>query len=135
MRLDEITVGRAAQKLIQDTLRQIAREGNAAASEFDNTGKTKIASAGAENLVTVIFLLGDRPRAAGSMRFAGTGKDQDELDFEQKQQRAKDLADTLVTRLGDFIYIEDYSIDESGPAYSPSINLFMVSDGFTGTEL
>lgn len=139
MRLDEILnekVDPAGQKLIKDTLLQMAREGNDAAREWANGfGKTRHKIVGDGNLVTVKFMLGDGPHAAGSMRFAGGGKTEDELDFEHKEQRAKDLADELVHRLSDFIHIEDYSIDSNEPGYRPSVNLFMVSDGFMGNKI
>jgi len=130
MRLDEITeaVSSAGKKIIKDTLLQMAREGNDAAREFSDFKAMQIT--GNDNLVTVRFMLGQGPRAAGSMKFAGGGKTQDELDFEHKQQRAKDLADELVQRLDDFIVIEDHSIDDNEPGYRPSVNLFMVSDAF-----
>jgi len=129
MRLNEI-VGIAGQKIIKDTLLQMRREGNKAAAEISHY---KIV--GGDNLVTVKFMLGDGPRAAGSMSFASSGKTHDELDFESKQQLAKDLAEELVQRLGDFIHIEDYGIDSNEPGYQPSVDLFMVSDGFTGNQL
>lgn len=133
MRLDEI-VDKAGQKLIKDTLRQLAAEGNENASEF-TAGYDQVKITGSDNLVTVRFMLGRHARAAGTMSFAGSGKTQDEINFERKQKRAKVLAKDLMTRLGDFIHIEDYSIEDNPPGYPASVNLFMVSDGFIGNEL
>ena len=86
MRLDEIKtsgVDIAGQKLITDTLTTLSRENFAGARDFVGHRKFKIN--GSDNLVTVKFMLGDGPRAAGSMSF-GTGVTQDELDFDKKEK-------------------------------------------------
>ena len=80
MRIKEIVqegVDPAGQKLIKDTLYQMAREGNKAASEFSDSKKHRIV--GDENLVKVKFMLGNHPRAAGSMSFVGSGTTEDEI--------------------------------------------------------
>ncbi len=133
MKLDEIKVGGVDAKtyaMIKDCLYELKRDGLGIIELFEPFHKhikVKEAFQGEPNLINVIFKTPD-PRAAGSMSFAGTGKSQDELDYEQLQTKAAAVADELLHHLGNKIKIEDYSIEKRRNA----VVLFMVSDGFTG---
>ncbi len=134
MRLEQILnegVSPATQKLIKDELRQMAREGNLEVPKF--IGRIKFA--GSDNLVTVKFMLKSQGPAAGSMSFDNFKGNMDQQDLELETAEAKQLAEELLHRLAQHMRIEDYSIDSNDPGHRPSVNLFMVSDGFIGESI
>ena len=129
MRLDEITIDGAPahiHKIIKDTFLSAIRDVQVgeAFMPFHKHVKVK-AQPDQQNLVTVRFKT-PSPHAPRSIRFAGGGKTQDELDFEHLQQAAKDVAEEMLFILQQELVIEDSEIQK----HNNSVTLFMVSDGF-----
>jgi hypothetical protein len=131
MRLDEITIDGApshVHRIIKDAFLKAVRDVRVgeAFTPFHKHVKVKAQ----DNMVTVSFKT-PSPHAPRSMRFAGGGKTEDELDFESLQQAAKDVAEEMVFILGQEMNIEDRAIE----AHNNSVTLFMVSDGFMGESV
>ena len=133
MRLDEITVDGAPSKahgIIKDAFLQVKRDGVGIIREFEPFHKhVKIReSDGQPNLVEVVF---KTPRPRGGLKFQNIpGKTEDELDWEQKQKAARQIAMEMLQALHNRINVEEANID----AGNDSVVLFIVSDDFIGED-
>ena len=131
MRLDEITIDGAPahiHKIVKGAFLNAIHEVQVGEAFMPFHKHVKVqAQPDQQNLVTVRFKT-PSPHAPRSMRFAGGGKTQDELDFEHLQQAAKDVAEEMLFILGQDLVIEDSDIQK----HNNSVTLFMVSDGFIG---
>ena len=106
MRLYEIKMqaSKAARKRINGKLLDLSRTIDL--SDFEPFYKhIEIKQAGAENLINVIFKLG-QPPGIGTLQFGDEPKTQDEMDYELLKAKAKALAEKLLARLGGSIKID-----------------------------